>query len=355
MPFTIVRNDITNMHVDAIVNTANPRPVIGSGTDTAIHEKAGPRLLLAREQIGDIPRGSAAITPAFDLPTKYVIHAVGPAWYGGQHNEESILRSAYDNALRLAVENHCESIAFPLMSSGNYGFPKDRALSVAIGAFSDFLMEHEMQITLVVFNKEAFVLSQQLMHRVESYIDEHYIEKKMAEEYRKNEFRRRRMEFEESVCESTVHFSREPCNTCEITQPLTAPLPQFAPIGKSLEDRLKEHSETFTQALRRIMMEQNLSGPDVYKRVFMDKKTFNKIINDTQHQPSKRSALQLAIALRLNLDEARDFIGKAGYAFSPSNRFDVVLSYMIENKNYNIIEIDAVLFEFTETTLSNCG
>lgn len=353
MPFTIVRNDITNMHVDAIVNTANPHPVIGSGTDTAIHEKAGPRLLLAREQIGDIPRGSAAITPAFDLPSKYVIHAVGPAWYGGQHNEEKILRSAYDSALRLAVENHCESIAFPLMSSGNYGFPKDRALSVAISAFSDFLMEHELQIILVVFNKEAFVLSQQLMHGVESYIDEHYIEKKTAEEYRKNEFRRRRMEFEDGISEDAVQFQiRESYHAVDSC---TAPLPQFAPIPKSLEDRLKEHNETFTQALRRMMMEQNLSGPDVYKRVFMDKKTFNKIINDTQHQPSKRSALQLAIALRLNLDEARDFIGKAGYAFSPSNRFDVVLSYMIENKNYNIIEIDAVLFEFTETTLSNCG
>lgn len=351
MPFEIVRNDITNMHVDAIVNTANPHPVIGSGTDTAIHEKAGPQLLQARKKIGEIPMGSAAITPAFDLPAKYVIHAVGPAWYDGQHNEEQILRSAYDNALRLARKKHCQSVAFPLMSSGNYGFPKDRALTVAIGAFSDFLMEHKMQIYLVVFNKEAFSLSQQLMDNVKSYIDEHYIEEKTAKEYREN--RRRRWELENELFEETVQFQMR--ETYNAAPSCTFALSQSAPAPKSLKERLNERSETFTQTLRRIMMEQDLSGPDVYKRVFMDKKTFNKIINDTQHQPSKRSALQLAIALRLNLDEARDFIAKAGYAFNPSNRFDVVLSYMIENKNYNIIEIDAVLFEFTETTLSNCG
>ena len=352
MPFEIVRNDITNMCVDAIVNTANPRPIIGSGTDSAVHKKAGPQLLLARQKIGDIARGSAAITPAFDLPAKYVIHAVGPAWYGGKHHEESILRSAYDSALHLALESRCTSVAFPLMSSGNYGFPKERALSVAIQAFSDFLMTHEMQIYLVVFNKEAFVLSQQLMDRVESYIDEHYIEKKTAEEYCGNE-NCRRLEFAAERYEQSVAFPIDDTDDSCLSFTLSSPL--FAPQPKSLADRLKESSETFTQALRRIMMEQDLNGPDVYKRVFMDKKTFNKIINDTQHQPSKRSALQLAIALRLNLDEARDFIAKAGYAFNPSSRFDVVLSYMIENKNYNIIEIDAVLFEFTEMTLSNCG
>ena len=349
MPFAIVRNDITNMCVDAIVNAANPHPVIGSGTDTAIHEKAGPELLLARQKIGDIARGDAAITPAYQLEAKYVIHAVGAVWIDGCHNEEMILRAAYDNALHLATEYNCTSIAFPLLSAGSYGFPKDRALSVAVRAFGDFLTEHEMQIYLVVFNKEAFVLSQQLTRKVESYIDEHYIEKKTAREYRGND-RRRRIEMGDAVFESCFRAEKRaisPVFDSSVVPPV--------PVAKSLEARLKESRETFTQMLRRIMMEKDLTGPDVYKRVFMDKKTFNKIINDAQHQPSRRSALQIAIGLRLNLEETRDLIARAGYAFNPGSRFDVVLSYMIENGNYNIIEIDTVLFKFTEMTLSNCG
>ena len=160
MPFEIVRNDITNMRVDAIVNTANPKPVVGSGTDTMIHKKAGPELLVARQKIGIIDVGSAAITPAFDLQAKYVIHTVGPVWDGGNHNEEALLRNCYDNSLKLAREHRCRSIAFPLISTGNYGFPKDKALQIAISAFSTFLLEHEMQIYLVVFDRTSFKLSE---------------------------------------------------------------------------------------------------------------------------------------------------------------------------------------------------
>ena len=182
MPFQIVRNDISHMRVDAIVNTANPRPVIGAGTDAMVHRAAGPELLMARQRIGSIAAGDAALTPAYALNAKYVIHTVGPVWDGGSYGEEDLLRNCYDNSLRLAVEHGCQSIAFPLISTGNYGFPKDKALQIAISAFSEFLLKHEMQIYLVVFGKQSFALSEKLFHSVQSYIDETYIKEKSLEE-----------------------------------------------------------------------------------------------------------------------------------------------------------------------------
>ena len=205
MPFEIVRNDITKMAADAIVNTANPRPVIGLGTDSMIHEAAGPGLLQARQKIGHIDMGQAAITPAFDLHAKYVIHTVGPVWDGGSYGEDEYLRSCYENSLRLALENKCRSIAFPLISTGNYGFPKDKALQIAISAFSAFLLEHEMQIYLVVFDRTSFKLSEKLFQSVASYIDEHYVEDceisayGVASENRRRIRRRRDWELEERM------------------------------------------------------------------------------------------------------------------------------------------------------------
>lgn len=183
MPFEIVRNDIVNMQVDAIVNTANPKPIVGYGVDAGVHKKAGPELLEARKKIGRIGVGEVAITPGFNLDAKYVIHAVSPIWQDGTHNEEKYLRQCYDRALQLALESGCESIAFPLLSAGNHGFPKPLALQTAINAFSSFLMEHEMQIYLVVFSLNAFELSSKLFHSVESYIDENYILDKTLDEY----------------------------------------------------------------------------------------------------------------------------------------------------------------------------
>jgi len=343
MPFQIIRGDIAALpfRVDAIVNTANPHGRVGRGTDRAIHEAAGAELLRARQTIGDIPRGGAAITPAFCLNAEYVIHAVGIGWHGGEQSEEQTLRSAYLSALSLAVQHRCTSVAFPLLSSGNYGFPQGLALEIALGAFGDFLETQELQIYLVVFGREAFEISQQLSECVESYIDEHYIEQRLAHEY-----------------EDGFALRGDDIAPAPTELPLASKLcvPNTAPVKpkKSIEDRLRERSETFTETLRRIMTERELSNPTVYRRANMDKKTFNKIYNDAAHQPSRRSALQLAVALEMNLDETQDFIARAGYALSPSSRFDVVLSCLIENGIHNMLEIDAVLFEFTETTLSSC-
>ena len=183
MPFEIIRGDITELNVDAIVNAANPEPIVGYGVDAGIHQKAGPRLLEARKKLGSIPVGQAALTRGFDLPAKYVIHAVGPAWAGGGQGEEALLRRTYDSALALAAKKRCGSVAFPLLSSGNYGFPKGVALRIAVSAFSAFLADHEMRIVLTVFDKAAFDLSGQLFHSVRSYIDEHFIQSKLRDEY----------------------------------------------------------------------------------------------------------------------------------------------------------------------------
>ena len=341
MPFEIVRNDLTRMTVDAIVNTANPRPVIGAGTDHAIHEKAGPKLLEARKQVGAIGCGESAITPAFGLDAKYVIHTVSPIWRGGQHHEEELLRKAYDGALELARTYHCKSIAFPLMAAGSYGFPHDLALSIAVHACNDFLLKHRMHIYLVVFNGKAFHLSKQLVADVKSYIDEHYVAEHRRSEYGSNygdRIRRRREEellYCEGICE-------------EATVRPEAPLRQ---LEDSLNRRLHEQHETFTQSMLRIMQEHDWYDTDVYNRIAMDRKTFNKIKNNPEHHPQRKTALQLAIGLRLNLDLASDFIGKAGYAFSRSSKSDVILTYCIENQIMDTFQIDAILDQFGEPAL----
>ena len=265
MPFEIIRNDLTNMQVDAIVNSSNPRPIIGYGVDSAVHKKAGDQLLFARKQIGDIAFGDAAITPAFGLDAKYVIHAVSPVWQDGKRKEQQLLESCYEKSLQLALEYKCESIAFPLLAAGNLGFPKELALQVAINAFSKFLLKHEMQIYLVVFDRNAVVLSQQLFHSVKSYIDDTYIEKKSLEEY-------------------------------------------------------------------------GISDSELYDE---------KLIHLREAMSFRRRAeVAFAIALELNLNETKDFIGKAGYALTHSSKFDIIIEYFLLEGNYNSFEINETLFAF---------
>lgn len=340
MPFEIVRNDITKMTVDAIVNTANPKPVIGSGTDAGIHAKAGPELLEARKKIGSIPVGSSAITPGYGLDAKYVIHTVGPVWQGGEHDEENLLRQCYDSALNLALEHQCKSIAFPLISTGNYGFPKDRALQIAIQAFSAFLLEHEMQIYLVVFHKDAFSLSEKLYNRVASYIDENYVAAKETAEYgaafhrsNRSAYRRRR---DMEVCERSA--------VCE------EPLP-CASKAMSLEDMLKQADAGFTETLLKLIDQTGKKDSEVYKKANISKQHFSKIRNNPNYKPTKPTAIALALALELDLDATRDLIGRAGYALTNSSKFDLIIRYFIEQGNYNVVEINIALYEFDQNLL----
>lgn len=368
MPFVIVRNDIVNMQVDAIVNTANPRPVIGSGTDAAIHAKAGPRLLQARREIGAIRPGCAAITPAYDLPATYVIHTAGPVWLGGFLGEAAKLRRCYNASLRLARENGCRSIAFPLISTGNYGFPKDKALQIAVSAFSEFLMEADMEIYLVVWDRDSFRLSEKLFSSVASYIDEHYVEEKKLEEYiefpsvdygftenRGNWTADAPADYDMADYDMADYSCSMPGRAYEAALPLEAPMPAPMAASKScsLEDWLKQTDAGFSETLLNLIDKTGKKDSEIYKKANLSKQHFSKIRNNPDYKPTKATAISLALALELDLEETRDLIGRAGYALTNSSKFDLIVRYFIEQRRYNVVEINCVLFEHDQNLLGS--
>ena len=323
MPFEIVRNDIVNMQVDAVVNTADPNPVIGSGVDSGIHKKAGHELLVARKKIGCIEFGDAVITPGFGLDARYVIHTAGPVWEDGNHGEEQILTSCYRKSLSLAKEHECGSIAFPLMATDNYGFPKPLAPQIAVREISTFLLENEMQIYLVVFGKEAFALSEKLFKSVSSYIDENYL---------------RSNRIHEDICPARA---LEHCRHMSVG---TAVPMNSDDWGQLLKDLDAGFSETLLQLIDRTGKKDS----EIYKKANVDRRLFSKIRNNMDYKPSKTTALAFAFALELDIDETKDFIGRAGFALSHSSKFDVIVEYFLVNRNYNVFELNEVLFAFDQ-------
>mgnify|MGYP003275650922 CR=1 FL=1 len=360
MPFQIVRNDITHMNVDAIVNAANPRPIIGYGVDHGIHQKAGKELLKARKVIGDIPFGNAEITPAFDLNAKYVIHAVSPIWKDGTQNEVTLLSNCYTRSLQLALENNCESIAFPLLSAGNHGFPKDIALQTAVNAISQFLMQHDMDIYLVVFSRNAFALSEKLFHSIQSFIDDNYTHEKFLEEYGvrdKNDVREKELEeLRFSMHQRRLYsMAYEDISDCSVDELLPCSPLSSATIdskGRTLEDLIDEMDETFSEALIRMIDQKGFADPDIYKRANISKQHFNKIKNNKDYKPNKNTAIALAVSLKLNLDETKDFIGKAGYALTHSSKSDIIVEFFINEGKFNVIDLNTALYTFGENTLN---
>ena len=351
MPFEIVRNDIVNMQVDAVVNTANPNPVIGSGVDSGIHKKAGHELLTARQKIGCIDFGDVAITPGFGLDAKYVIHTVGPIWVDGNHGEEKILSSCYRKSLALAKEHNCESIAFPLIATGNYGFPKPLALQIAVREISSFLLENEMQIYLVVFGKEAFALSEKLFKSVSSYIDENYIRSKTLDEYgpentyaARLESRRIRERRKQSDRIREDMYPSQALEEC-LAMPAMAPAPMDSDDWGQL---LKDLDAGFSETLLKLIDRSGKKDSEIYKKANVDRKLFSKIRNNMDYKPSKTTALAFAFALELDVDETKDFIGRAGFALSHSSKFDVIVEYFLVNRNYNVFELNEVLFAFDQ-------
>jgi len=341
MPFEIVRNDITNMCVDAIVNSANPRPVVGLGTDSSIHEKAGPELLAARKKIGPIAVGHAAITPAFRLQAKYVIHTVGPVWDGGSYGEEALLRSCYAQSLKLALEYDCKSVAFPLIATNNYGFPKDKALQIAVSAFSEFLMEQDIMIYLVVFDRRAYKLSEKLFYSIVSYIDDHYVaawEDSVygGEKAYRQQLQHRRMDMD-LYRKNTAQQKMQSCS----------------PIAESLPDFLKQEDAGFTETLLKRIDKTGKKDSEIYKKANLSKQHFSKIRNNPNYKPSKPTAIALAVALELDLEQTKDLIGRAGYALSNSSKFDLIIRYFIEQKNYSVMEINMALYEFDQSLLGS--
>ena len=382
MPFEIIRNDIVNMQVDAIVNTANSAPVIGSGCDTGIHRKAGPALLEARKAVGHIAVGDAKITGGFGLNAGFVIHAVGPSWRGGDQGETQLLHRCYIRSLELAAYYQCESIAFPLMAAGNHGFPRELALQIAINAFRDFLTDHEMQIYLVVFGEAEFRLSEQRFRAVKSYIDAHYVQNKLLDEYgveekgsRREEkrvfFKRREGRREAFTAPEAAemalptafkagmpapyaaqHSAERPgiygaaCPS-EIPTAVAAPRPQ----QPSLQSLLESLDAGFSETLLTLIDQTGKKDSEIYKKANLSRQHFSKIRNNPSYKPTKETAVALALALELDLRQTRDLIGRAGYALSSSSKFDVIIMYFIERKIYNLFEINATLFEFDQCLL----
>lgn len=370
MPLNIIRSDITKVKADAIVNTANPEVAIGYGVDQAIYEAAGEEQLLAeRAKIGPMLPGQAAATPAFALDAKYIIHTIGPAWEGGGYGEREAVASCYRESLRIADELQCESIAFPLISTGTLGFPKDEALRIAISEISNFLFNHDMMVHMVVYDKKAFVISTKAFGDVKSYIDEQDVKPSAANypgnatvaERRRN--RRHRLsipwksakmvdysEPEESPEENAIPddaFSL--IEDEEMASPI--PVAESIMLGGSLDDLLSQDSETFQQMLFRLIDRKGMTDPQVYKKANIDRKLFSKIRSNEQYAPSKRTALAFAVALELNLDETADLLRRAGLALSPSSRFDRIVGYCIDHKIYDIFEINTYLFDYDEPLL----
>jgi len=349
MPFEIVRNDLTKMHVDAIVNSANAQPIAGLGMDAAIHQAAGPKLLKARQKVGRISVGQAALTPGYDLPAKYVIHTVGPVWDGGSYGEESLLRNCYDRSLELARLYRCKSVAFPLIATNNYGFPKAVALQIAVAAFSAFLLEHEMQIYLVVFDRGAYQLSENLFQNVASFIDDHYVDRWEKAIYgpegnTRSQQLRRRQDLELYRAEQA---ESHPC--APVAMPMAAS--KAAPKALSLQEMLKQADAGFTENLLKRIDASGKKDSEVYKKANLSKQHFSKIRNNPDYKPTKATAIALALALELDLEGTKDLIGRAGFALTNSSKFDLIIRYFIEQGQFDVMQINMVLYEFDQPLL----
>ena len=371
MPIKFVRNDITKMDCDAIVNAANRSLLGGGGVDGAIHAAAGPGLLKECRTLGGCETGKAKITGGYRLPAKYVIHTVGPVWKDGRHGEPELLRSCYRESLALAAEYGCGSVAFPMISAGAYGYPKDQALQIAVSEISSFLLSNEMTVYIVVYDKKVFRISKKLISDIEEYIDEHYVEEHPR--------RRNRRIYEEAVQldslpiypessmpvygEEEEESGSEPAYGAERKE--SAPVPiqgsegkNFAPApgakaakAGGLTDALKMIDESFSQMLLRKIDEKGMADSECYKKANKDRKLFSKIRSDVNYRPSKPTAIAFAIALELPLEELREMLMKAGFALSHSSIFDLIIEYFVKNGQYDIFEINEALFDFDQVTL----
>ena len=344
MPLQIIRNDITKLSCDAIVNAANFSLFGGGGVDGAIHKAAGRGLLLECMKLGGCKVGQAKITGAHKLPCKYVIHTVGPKWEGGQNGEKELLESCYRESLKLAIANNCETIAFPLISSGVYGYPKDQVLRVAVDVITQFLLEHDMLVYIVVFDKSAFQISEKLFTDIASYIDDKYVDTHF-------EFNRtHRNEYGESTLLGETQILSDELEDRDTAQ--FASQPSMAmPKLHSLDDALNQIDESFSEMLLRKIDERGMKDSECYKKANIDRKLFSKIRSDAHYKPSKTTAIAFAIALELPLEETKNFLMKAGFALSHSNKFDIIIEYFITNGNYNIFEINEALFAFDQSLL----
>lgn len=389
MAFQIIRNDITKVKADAIVNTANPDVAIGEGVDSAIYKAAGEKeLLAARRKVGFLPEGTVGVTPAFGLDAKYIIHASGPWWDGGEDGEEELLRDCYDCSLMEAYELGCESIAFPLLATGSYGFPRELALRIAIDSFSRFLEHFDMNIYLVVFDKESVSVSSKMFKGLQEYIDENYVKGAIEDEYAgwipealEGDYLLSTDSSVEYGFEEDDEDNDEPIGVDEnklLHAPKETSVRRFASypseadfnvVGPMLKPELSsafsgqepKHDldfymeavdDPFCRYLQRLINKKGFKNSEVWKKANLSKQYFSKLMN-AQINPTKGKLLAIAVALKLNMDETKDMLMMAGYAMSPCNKSDLVVAYFIRRKEYNMFEIEIALDDLGLPTLSN--
>lgn len=382
MPFSIVRNDLTRMSVDAIVNSAAPHLLGGGGADGAIHRAAGPELKKACRALGGCKTGQVKATPGFHLPCRYVFHTVGPVWMGGRMGEEEKLRSCYRNALELAMEMQLESIAFPLISSGLFRFPRAIALQVATEEISQFVLKNDMQVYLVVYDRESFRISTKLMEDIHQYIDDRYIEEKQWDSFFADREAplcaapRETFSMAPQCCmpepvetDYSDGFAADACpvsadwdvcpeekawtdQTFRMEEPgaSTRPYPNIDLKETTHEDRLRsillQQDEGFSQRLLRLIDQSGMTDPECYRRANIDRRLFSKIRNNGQYKPTKQTALAFAVALRLNVAQTDDLLRSAGLALSHSSRFDLVVEYFIKQGIFDVMRINEALYAF---------
>ncbi|MGN0518581.1 MAG: macro domain-containing protein [Acutalibacteraceae bacterium] len=367
MPLQIIRNDITKIACDAIVNAANSSLLGGGGVDGAIHKAAGKGLLAECKGLGGCNTGEAKITGTYNLPCKYVIHTVGPVWKGGKNDEQRLLALCYENSLKLAKDNGCTSIAFPLISSGAYRYPKDKALDVAVSVISRFLLENEMTVYIVIYDKTSYIISKELYSDIESYIDDNYITENDTTRrslFRRMGFSRERSDVSYNYSKTTKKSSAEDVKiqadeAIEMQAGESSAMLFAAPMQAqamptamlSLDDALSQIDESFSEMLLRKIDEKDMTDSQCYKKANIDRKLFSKIRSDRLYKPSKQTVIAFAIALELPLEETKEMLMKAGFALSHSNKFDIIIEYFIKNNNYNVFEINEALFSFDQNLL----
>ncbi len=358
MPLKLIRNDITKVQCDAIVNAANSTLLGGGGVDGAIHKAAGRGLLLECMKLGGCKPGQAKITGGYNLPCKYVIHTVGPKWRGGTNGEKETLQSCYLESLRLAEAHGCESVAFPLISAGVYGYPKAQAFRVAVDTITEYLLTSEMLVYLVIFDKGAYQISEKLYGDIAAYIDDTYVDAHIDTDLERSCVQEESRQLEAPLPASALHNmpvptqQDEPVYTDSITV-FQKPCETQPTVSQAddLEHALRQMDESFSEMLLRKIDEKGMTDAACYKKANIDRKLFSKIRSNRLYKPSKPTALAFAVALELPLSETKDLLQKAGFALSHSSKFDIIVEYFIGKGNYNILEINEALFAFDQSLL----
>lgn len=390
MPFIIERNDLSAVVADAVVVAANEKLKITGGVGLTVALAAGlDELQAACDEIGFCPCGSAVVTPAFGLDARIIVHAVGPVWRGGGFGEADFLRSAYDAALECAAAHGARSVALPLISAGTYGFPADVSLAVARESIRAFLNRRDdIDVRLVLYSRDSVTAGMAAYLDIAEYVDDHYVDDHPAwgtTALDIPDWMQERLLVEEAPRPAQAparggqgpigrlgsalagRLGRREREACEQSADLDAAMPMAAsaPVhgdvgehaaGKAgdtveLADLLDSLDAPFSTTLLALIDERGLTDAQVYKRANMSRQLFSKIRSDAGYRPTKKTALALAVALGLDLDETAALLARAGFALSTSSKADVIVEYFISRGNYDIFEINEALYAFDQPIL----